>query len=145
MPQPERLTTAAPLPFADTLDARVRRVTRPVAFAGVLGMLAVAAVAVILRWSGLGGITAMNEIVEMLFAVALAATLPAAAAQRVHLRIDLLDSAMGPSLRPWLDAMGARMLLVFLALLGREAQAYADRMLSGGRRRRSSAGRWGCS
>lgn len=122
--------------LAGRIDALLRAVTRPVAFAGVLGMLAVAGVtvaAVILRWTGAGGIVAINEIVGMAFAVAVAATLPAATAQRVHLKIDLLGPVMGPRLRLWLDLLGALLLLTFLFLLAREVQTHAGRMLSTGR------------
>lgn len=124
------------LPAVTRAEALIRAVTRPVALVGVLGMLVVAAgtvAAVGLRWLGLGGIAAMNEIVGMLFAVAIAATLPGATAQRVHLRIDLLGTAIGPRLRLWLDLVGSVMLLMFLVLLAREVQAYAGRMLAEGR------------
>jgi len=122
--------------IAGRIACALRAITRPVAFAGVLGMLAVAGVtvaAVILRWTGAGGIVAINEIVGMAFAVAVAATLPAATAQRVHLKIDLLGPVMGPRLRLWMDLLGSLLLLLFLFLLAREVQAYAGRMLSGGR------------
>ncbi|MDP3379915.1 MAG: TRAP transporter large permease subunit, partial [Brevundimonas sp.] len=104
--------------------------------AGVIGMLAVAGVtvaAVVLRWSGLGGIVAINEIVAMSFAVAVAVTLPAATAQGVHLRIDLLGAFMGPRFRLWMDVAGSLLLLLFLFLLAREVQAHAGRLLAGGR------------
>lgn len=118
------------------IEAMLRRVAQPVAFAGVLGMLAVAGVtvaAVTLRWLGLGGIIAMNEIVGMLFAVAIAATLPAATAHRVHLKIDLLGGWMGPGLRRWMDLAGSLLLLLFVFLLAREVQAHAGRLTAGGR------------
>lgn len=127
------------------IDVVLHRVTRPLAFAGVLGMLAVAGVtvvAVLLRWSGLGGLAAMNEITGMLFAVAIAATLPAATAQRVHLRIDLLGGMMGPRLRRLMDLLGSLLLLLFLTLLAREVYAYSGRLISGGARPQYWAGRW---
>ena len=124
------------LPRKPVIDVVLHRITRPLAFAGVLGMLAVAGVtvvAVLLRWSGLGGLAAMNEITGMLFAVAIAATLPAATAQRVHLRIDLLGGMMGPRVRRVMDLLGSMLLLLFLALLAREVYAYSGRLISGGR------------
>ncbi|MGY6703466.1 TRAP transporter large permease subunit [Roseinatronobacter sp.] len=124
------------LPHKPVIDVVLHRVTRPLAFAGVLGMLAVAGVtvvAVMLRWSGLGGLAAMNEITGMLFAVAIAATLPAATAQRVHLRIDLLGGMMGPRVRRVMDLLGSLLLLLFLALLAREVHAYSGRLIAGGR------------
>lgn len=124
------------LPRKPVIDVVLHRVTRPLAFAGVLGMLAVAAItviAVMLRWSGLGGLAAMNEITGMLFAVAIAATLPAATAQRVHLRIDLLGGMMGPRVRRMMDFLGSVLLLLFVVLLAREVYAYSGRLISGGR------------
>ena len=97
-------------PHRVAIESMLRKVTQPVAFAGVIGMLIVAGVTVVavsLRWAGLGGIVAMNEVVAMLFSVAVAATLPAATAQSVHLRIDLIGVFIGPRLRRWLDAAGS--------------------------------------
>jgi C4-dicarboxylate transporter, DctM subunit len=122
--------------LADSVETLMRRISQPVALAGTLGMLAIAGVTVgaaILRRSGLGGIVAMNEIVAMAFAVAVAATLPAATAQGVHLKIDLLGALMGPRLRRWLDFAGSLLLLLFLFILAREVQGHAGRLLAGGR------------
>ena len=118
------------------VEAVLRRFTQPVAFAGVTGMLVVAGVtvvAVLLRWAGLGGIVAMNEVVAMLFSVAVAATLPAATAQSVHLRIDLIGVFIGPRLRRWLDAAGSILLLLFILVLAREVQGHAMRLFTEGR------------
>lgn len=117
-------------------ETAVRAVARPVAVAGVLGMLGIAVLMVIgilLRWAGYGGVPAMNEIVSMMFAVAVAATFPAATAQRAHLKIDLLGVLIGPSLRRWLDVVGSAVLLIFLALLAREVQNYGLRLIASGR------------
>lgn len=117
-------------------ESVVRTVVRPVAFAGVLGMLSIAVlmvVGILLRWAGHGGIPAMNEIVGMLFAVAVAATFPAATAHRAHLKIDLLGVLIGPRLRLWLDALGAALLLVFLVILASEVQDYGLRLIANGR------------
>ena len=117
-------------------ESLARHLSRPVAFAGVLGMLAIAILtvfAVILRAVGLGGISAMNEIVAMLFAVAVAATIPSATAQRGHLKIDLLLPLLGPRTRLWLEVLGAFTMLLFLCLLAREVQAYGGRMIRSGR------------
>lgn len=65
--------------------------------------------------------------------VTVAATLPAATAQRVHLKIDLLGPLIGPRLRHWLDLAGALLLLLFLVLLAREVQAHAGRLWVQGR------------
>jgi TRAP-type C4-dicarboxylate transport system permease small subunit len=68
-------------------------VTRPIAFLGVLGMLIAAGVTVVdvlLRWLASTAITALNEITAMVFAVAVAACIPAGLAGRVNLKIDIL-------------------------------------------------------
>lgn len=123
-------------PHRVAIESMLRKVTQPVAFAGVIGMLIVAGVtvvAVLLRWAGLGGIVAMNEVVAMLFSVAVAATLPAATAQSVHLRIDLIGVFIGPRLRRWLDAAGSILLLLFIFVLAREVQGHATRLFVEGR------------
>lgn len=135
-PASDRPAPGPALRLLDGAERLARTLSRPVAFAGVLGMLAIALVTVagvLVRWTGQGGIPAMNEIVAMLFAVAVAATLPAATAQRGHLKIDLLGPLVGPGLRRWLDLLGALALLVFLVLLAREVQAYGFRLIRGER------------
>lgn len=133
------MTAAAdtvPVTPATPAERILLAVTRPVAFVGVLGMLVVAGVTVAngaMRWLTGGGIVALNEVVAMIFAVAIAATLPAGAAQRVNLRIDLLGAQMSERLRRWLGVAGSVLLVLFLFLLARELQAYAGRMLAQGR------------
>jgi C4-dicarboxylate transporter DctM subunit len=117
-------------------ESVMRLISRPVAFLGVLGMLAIALLmvaGVLIRWAGYGGVPAMNEIVGMMFAVAVAAALPAATAQRGHLKIDLLGALVGPRLQRWLEFLGALALLVFFYLLAREVQAYGYRLIGSGR------------
>ena len=116
----------------DRIEALARALSRPVAFAGVMGMLLIAlltVVGVVLRGAGYGGVPAMNELVAMLFAVAVAATIPAATAHRGHLKVDLLGPLVGPRLRGWLDVLGAVALLVFLFFLAREVQSYGFRLI----------------
>ncbi|MCU0828188.1 MAG: TRAP transporter large permease subunit [Tabrizicola sp.] len=60
---------------------------------------------------------ALNEIVSTVFAVAVAFTLPAGAALRVNLKVDLLAHLTGPRLTAWLRLAGSILLLVFFALL----------------------------
>ena len=52
-----------------------------------------------------------NEIVEMVMAVAIAATFPAGLAQRVHLKVDLLWRVLGGGIRTWLNPFGSLLLL----------------------------------
>ena len=60
---------------------------------------------------------ALNEIISMVFAVAVAFTLPAGAALRVNLKIDLLAHLTGPRLTAWLRLAGSVTLLIFFGLL----------------------------
>ena len=71
--------------------------TRRVAFVGVVTMLVIAFITtldVLLRWLFDNPINGLNEIVGMGMAVAVAATLPAGASQRVNLTIDVLAAKL---------------------------------------------------
>ena len=94
--------------------------TRPVAFVGIIGMLIVSGVTmfdVLARWLFNFGILALNEIVAMTFAVTVAATLPAGLAQRVNIRIDLLESMLDDRWRARATVFGDVLLLLFFTLL----------------------------
>src|SRR5437879_1478690 len=70
-------------------------VTRPIAFIGVIGMLIVSGVTmvdVLLRWLANSGVTALNEIVSMVFAVTITACLPHGVAEAINLKLDLLEN-----------------------------------------------------
>lgn len=93
---------------------------------GILAMLAISAAlagALVIVGDVLGralfstSVFALNEITSMVFAVAVAFTLPAGAALRVNLKIDLLAHLTGPRLTAWLRLAGSLILLVFFALL----------------------------
>ena len=106
-------------------------VTRRVAFAGVIAMLAIALITtadVLLRWLANAPIHGLNEIVGMGMAVAVAATFPAGAAQRVNLTIDLLQHRVGDRALAWLKVGGALLLLVFYALLAWRIGVYAQKL-----------------
>src|SRR5262249_12414775 len=110
--------------------------TRPIAFVGVLGMLIVAGVTVVdvlLRWLASSAITARNEITAMVFAVAVAACIPAGLAGRVNLRIDILARWLTPRVDAWLDALGAALLLVFFLVLTWRIAVFAGSLQAQGR------------
>ena len=105
--------------------------TQRVAFAGVLAMLVVAFVTtadVLMRWLFRSPIDGMNEIVGMGMAVAVAATFPAGAAQRVNLTIDVLKDRVGVRALAWLKVAGALLLLVFYAFLAWRIGVYAAKL-----------------
>ena len=66
---------------------------------------------VLMRWLASTAITALNEITALVFAVAVAACIPAGLASGVNLRIDLLARWLTGRVAAWLDALGALLLL----------------------------------
>ena len=104
----------------DRLDAWIDRATGVVSGIAVLGLLAGAMVIVTdvsLRATGLGGVTALNEIMGQMFGMAVAATLPAGVARRVNLKVDLMSGHFGPTLSRILAVAGSVALLLFFAAL----------------------------
>lgn len=93
---------------------------------GVISILSIAAallgamtivVDVLGRWLFGTSVFALNEIMSAIFAIAIAFTLPAGAASRVNLKIDLLSHLTGSRLTAWLRVAGSVMLFVFFAIL----------------------------
>jgi C4-dicarboxylate transporter, DctM subunit len=112
----------------DALDKQCLAVTQRVAFAGVVTMLAVAFVTtadILLRWLANAPMHGLNEVVGMTIAVAVAATFPAGASQRVNLTIDLLQNRLGDRSLAWLKVGAGALLLVFYVLLAWRIGVYA--------------------
>ena len=108
--------TNNPGPLARAME----QITGLVAVIAVTGILAGAVIVVgdvLARWLFGTAIVALNEIMSSVFAVAVAATLPAGAARRVNLRIDLLGAQTGLRMTAWLTLIGSLMLAGFFALL----------------------------
>ena len=104
----------------DRMEAWLGRVTKPIAFLGVLGMLIVSAVTVadvVMRWLAIPRVSAMNEIVAMTFAVAVSACIPAGISSGVNLKIDIFARWFTGRLSAWLNAIGALLLLAFYGVL----------------------------
>jgi C4-dicarboxylate transporter DctM subunit len=87
------------------------------AVAGMLAGALVIVVDVLLRWLTGTAVIALNEVMSQVFAMAIAATLPAGAARRVNLKVDLLGSAIGPRLAGWLTFAGSLLLAAMFAFL----------------------------
>src|SRR5262245_53476098 len=122
------LAVPTPARFLGFLETRLERLTRLVAALGVLGMLVAAGATVldiILRTMASSGVIALNEIVSMTFAVAIAACIPAGLASGVNLKIDILSRWMTSRLVAWLDAFGALLLVIFFALLAQQIAIFA--------------------
>lgn len=84
--------------------------------AALLGALSIV-MDVLGRWIFGTSVYALNEIMSTVFAIAIALTLPAGAALRVNLKIDLLGNLTGPRLTAWLKVAGAVMLGIFFGIL----------------------------
>ncbi|MGE0745871.1 MAG: TRAP transporter large permease subunit [Rhodospirillales bacterium] len=127
---------AAPAPPLERLQEACAAATRPIAFLGVIGMLIVSGVTVadvLLRWLANSGVAALNEVVSMTFAVAVAACMPSGCARGVNLTVDILERWLAPRLAAWLAAAGSVLLFVFFAVLawriGVFARSVADQGL----------------
>ena len=102
--------------------------TQRVATVGVVGMLLIAfstIADVLSRWLFSKAITGMEEVAGMALAVAVSACLPAGAAQRVNITVDLLSGKVGPGMQKALERFGALALLVLYALLALRVGDYA--------------------
>jgi tripartite ATP-independent transporter DctM subunit len=120
----------------ERLEELCRKLTRPIAFVGVLGMLIVAGatvVDVLLRWLFNSPLPALNEVVSMTFAVAISACMTSGMATGVNLKIDLLARWMTGRLAAWLDVFGAVLLLTFFGLLTWQINVYAGQLAEQGR------------
>lgn len=87
------------------------------AVAGMLTGAMVIVADVLLRWIADTAVVALNEVMSHVFAMAIAATLPAGAARRVNLKVDLLGTAIGPRLNAWLSIAGSVLLAALFAFL----------------------------
>jgi C4-dicarboxylate transporter DctM subunit len=127
---------AAAVPFLERVEQACATLSRPLAFVGVLGMLAAAGVTVLdvlMRWLAGTAITALNEIIAVLFAVAVAACMPAGLAGGVNLKVDILARWLTGRTAAWLDALGALLLLILFAILSWRIWVFADSLLRQGR------------
>jgi tripartite ATP-independent transporter DctM subunit len=117
----------------DRVERWCAGITRPIAFLGVIGMLVVSGLTlldILLRWLANSGIRGANEIVAMLFAVTITACLPYGVAERINLKVDLLESWIRGRLAAWTNAVGLCLLLVFLVLLTWHIGAYAGELVA---------------
>ena len=115
----------------DHIAAWFTRMTRNAAFLGVLAMLALVFATVtdvILRWLFATSIVGLNEIVGMGTGVAVAATFPAGAMQRVNLTIELLHSVLSKRKIGWLKVAAHTCLLIFYGLMAWQVTVYAIKL-----------------
>jgi C4-dicarboxylate transporter, DctM subunit len=108
--------------------ARCVTLTQRVASIGVLGMLLIAfstIADVFARWLFNAPITGMGEMASMALALAVSACLPAGAAQRVNITVELLSGRLSERALARLKAFGALALLVLYAALALRVGEYA--------------------
>lgn len=120
--------------WLDRLDEACPRLSRPIAFIGVLGMLIVSSatmIDVLLRWFGGSGVVALNEIVEMIFAVTVAACLPYGIATRINMRVDVLGNWIRGRLSAWADVFAMALSLTFFCILTWRLFVHAQSMAAG--------------
>ena len=119
----------APVHFLDQTERWLERSVRPLASVGVFGMLIAAGVTVadvLMRWLAGTGVLGLNEIISMVFGVAIAACLPAGTAGGVHLKIDIFARWITGRLAAWLDVFGSLLLLTFFAILTQRLFIFAQ-------------------
>lgn len=122
------MTASPEAHLLDRLEDICVRVTRPVAFVGVLGMFIVAGASIVDilgRWFFNAPLPALNEVVSQVFAVSVAACLPSGLAQGINLTVDILGRWLRGRLGAWLSAVGAVLLCVFFAFLAWQVEAFA--------------------
>ncbi len=130
------VSTVEIVPRLERLERLCRSWSRPIAFLGVLGMLLAAGVTVTdvtMRWLVHVAVPGLNEIVEMIFCVAVTACVPSGLAHGVNLKIDILARWLTGRLAAWLDAIGAVLLFVFFAILAWRVGDYGELLASYGR------------
>jgi C4-dicarboxylate transporter DctM subunit len=113
------LAASGPAPAAgiDRVLGRGADIVSVLAVAGMLTGAMVVVADVLLRWLFGTAVVALNEVMSQVFAMAIAATLPAGAARRVNLKVDLLGAAIGPRLTVWLTFAGSLLLAALFAFL----------------------------
>lgn len=107
----------SPAPSFERLLTRSANIVSVLAVAGMLTGALVVVADVLTRWLLGSAIVALNEVMSQIFAMAIAATLPAGAARRVNLKVDLIGFAIGPRLNAWLTMAGSLLLAALFALL----------------------------
>jgi len=102
----------------------------------VLGMLTGAVVIVcdvLMRWFFGTAIIALNEIMSMVFAIAVSATLASGVVRDSNLRVDLLAAQTGTKVRAWLYVIGMILMTLVFAILAWRIFGTAEKMFSQGR------------
>lgn len=133
------MTLAGPAAAGGPLERAEAAATvacRWLAAAGVLGMIAVAGLTVadaLMRFVFAAPIRALNEMVAMIFSVAVAACLPYALIAGGQLTVDILESRMSPRVAALLEAVGALTVLALFCAIAWCVGGYAAELTAGRR------------
>src|SRR5688572_29167924 len=89
------------------------RLSRPIAFIGVVGMLVAAGITVadvLARWLFNSGVTGLNEVTAMAFFVGVTACIPSGLARGVSLAVDVMDPLLPRRTAAVSKALGATLM-----------------------------------
>ncbi len=126
-------TSAAPArPRRDLAEAAGSGLSAIAVFGMLVGAIVIVA-DVMMRWLAASAVVALNEIMAQVFAMAVALTLPAGAARRVNLKVDLLAGQFGPRVTRLLLIAGSGLLAVFFGLLAWKTWGLALKFQAQGR------------
>jgi len=121
--------------FLPQLEGVLGKASQLLAVASVSGMLAVAGITVVdvlIRWLATSSIPALNEVVELGFAVAIAACIPSGLARKVNPKIDIVSRVLNARQTGWLDLAGHASLAIFYGVLAWRIGIYAQDLASQG-------------
>ncbi len=111
------------------------RLTRRVAFFGLLGLLSVSFAImadVLLRWLFLAPIMGFEEVASLLYAVVVSTCFPAGLIQGHNITIRFLGKGLGPRSELWLETFGAILTLIFFVMIAWQMVDVAyDEMIHG--------------
>lgn len=118
------------------LERLLGRASEVLAVASVSGMLAIAGITmvdVLIRWLATSSIPALNEVVEMVFAVAISACIPSGLFLRVNPKIDIFSRLLSRRQAAWFEVAGQVSLALFYGGLAWQIGVYAQDLAEQGR------------
>jgi len=117
------------------IETRCVAASRVIAILAIGGMLALALLTVAdiaLRYFLNAPIPGLFEAAQLLMAVIVVATLPVGIMERNHVTIDIFEAPLGPRWAKLGEAIGALLLLAFMAVLAWRFGLYAERLMRRG-------------
>lgn len=106
----------------------LERLTKALSFVALLGLIGIALFVFIdgiLRWLFAVTFPGLLDVTQLLLPVIVSACFPAALLQRQHIVVRFVGSALGPRASRLLDAFGAAVLFVCIALIAWKLFGYA--------------------